>query len=153
MFAAGIDLLSVAVFVLSSYLHLQCTSSFRYLMETSKSLNHLPLFLCENGSKVRRVQTIYVAIIPIFLLKRVVPIFPQGQQSQRNASARENHPTRERRDAAGGEIKGREVSHLSRGVIFTRACVSLALLSLRENGDYWSCMAIAIQKKKNDLII
>ena len=24
------------------------------------------------------------------------PIFPQGQQSKRNASARENHPTREK---------------------------------------------------------
>ena len=32
--------------------------------------------------------------------QREVPIFPQGQQSERNASARENHPTRERREAA-----------------------------------------------------
>ena len=35
----------------------------------------------------------------------VVPIFPQGQYSERNANARENHITRERRDAA--------VSHFS----------------------------------------
>ena len=32
--------------------------------------------------------------------QRAVPnIFPQGQQSERNAGARENHTTRERRDA------------------------------------------------------
>ena len=30
----------------------------------------------------------------------------------------------------------RAFSYFSRGVIFTRACVSLALLSLRKNGDY-----------------
>ena len=30
----------------------------------------------------------------------VVPIFPQGDKSKRNASERENFPTRERRDAA-----------------------------------------------------
>ena len=59
---------------------------------------------------------------------RVVPIFPQEQQRERNASAREKHPTRERRDGA---------------VIFTRACVSLALLSLRKNGDY-SCLGLLI---------
>ena len=122
---------------------------------------------------------------------REVSIFPQGQQSERNASKRENHPTRARRDAAGREknegpqtkpklftlllkeshwmrfidLKGdtnftlqnqsavrgqklrfclksliflspRRVSNFSRGVIFTRARVSLALLSLRKNGDY-----------------
>ena len=31
------------------------------------------------------------------------PIFPQGQQSERNASARENYPTREKRGEVGGE--------------------------------------------------
>ena len=45
--------------------------------------------------------------------------------SEPKASARENHPTRERRDAA------------ARGVIFKRVRVSLArLLSLRKNGEY-----------------
>ena len=42
------------------------------------------------------------------------------QQSERNVSARENHPTREK--ATRG----------SRGVIFTRARVSLALLMISE---------------------
>ena len=63
---------------------------------------------------------------------RVVSIFPQGYNSRAseiNASARENHPTRERREAVKGEA-------FSRGVIFTRARVSLALQSLRKNGDY-----------------
>ena len=55
---------------------------------------------------------------------RVVPIFPQGQQSERNASARENHPTREIKARRGGEI----ASRLPR--------VSLVLLSLNKNGDY-----------------
>ena len=32
---------------------------------------------------------------------RVVPIFPQGYESKRYASARENHPMQEQRDAAG----------------------------------------------------
>ena len=49
--------------------------------------------------------------------QRVFPIFPPGKQSKRNASARENHPTREKRDA---------VLLFSRGVIFTRARVSFA---------------------------
>ena len=51
---------------------------------------------------------------------RVFPIFPQGQQSQRSASARENLPTASR--------------FFSRGVIFTRARVQHALLTLRKNG-------------------
>ena len=37
---------------------------------------------------------------------RVVPIFHQGQQSARRASVRENHPTRERRDAITEEKWG-----------------------------------------------
>ena len=53
------------------------------------------------------------------------PIFPQGWQSEGNANARATHPTRESRDA---------VDLFSRGVILTRARVSLALLSLRTNG-------------------
>ena len=65
---------------------------------------------------------------------RVVPIFPQGY-SERNASARENHPTRERRHAAIF-LSHRHVSPFSRGMIFTSARVSLALLSLTKNGDY-----------------
>ena len=65
---------------------------------------------------------------------RVVPIFPQGQQSKRNASARENHLTREGRDAA--------MSHFSPSpprliflvwVDFTRARQEK---SLRKNEDY-----------------
>ena len=56
---------------------------------------------------------------------KLSPIFPQGYQSERNASARANPPTRERRDAVG---------LFSRGVIFTRARLSLAQLSLRTNG-------------------
>ena len=71
---------------------------------------------------------------------RVVPIFPQGQWSKRNASARENHPTRERRNAAGREknqfLSPRRVSPFSCGMFFTRAGVSLAPPSLRKNGDY-----------------
>ena len=42
-------------------------------------------------------------VIVIVSRLRVVPISPQGFWSERNASARENHPTRERRDAVGRE--------------------------------------------------
>ena len=57
---------------------------------------------------------------------RVVPHFSSGIVERVKRSARENHPTREKRLA---------VCHLfSRGVIFTPAHVSLALLSLRKNG-------------------
>ena len=55
------------------------------------------------------------------------PIFPQGWQSKRNASARQKSLHARRRDA---------VSLFSRGVIVTRACVLLALLSRGEMGDY-----------------
>ena len=55
-----------------------------------------------------------------------VPIFPQRDQSERNANARENLPTRGKARRSGRE----------RGVSFTRGCVSLALVSLRKNGDY-----------------
>ena len=54
---------------------------------------------------------------------RVVPIFPQGQQTAREITPREK-----------GETQRGEP--FSRGVIFTRTRVSLALLSLRKNGDY-----------------
>ena len=67
-----------------------------------------------------RALFIYQKIPEVFVVParlRVVPIFPQGQQSERNASARKN----------------RLFSH---GVIFTRAHVSFALLSLRKNRDY-----------------
>ena len=59
---------------------------------------------------------------------RVVPIFPQGQ-SERNVKI---IPTRERRDAVGRAASSR----VSRGMIFTRARFSLALVSLSKNGDY-----------------
>ena len=53
---------------------------------------------------------------------------------EREASAHENHPTRERRDAAGREEGSPAASRLfSHGVIFTRARTSSALLSVREN--------------------
>ena len=86
------------------------------------------------------------------------PICPQGQWNERNASQREKHPTREK-VTRGGEREfviflsphlvyecvtnepqrtsaGRLhlVSRFSRGMIFTRARVSLALLPLRTNG-------------------
>ena len=64
-------------------------------------------------------------------------VFPQGQQSERNASARENHPARERRDSAAVRVLSpHRVSPFSREVIFTRARVSLTPLFLRENGDH-----------------
>ena len=44
-----------------------------------------------------------------------------------------NHPTQERRDAAGREKPRTPFSSFSRGLILKRACVSLAPLSLREN--------------------
>ena len=67
----------------------------------------------------RRTALVCEQLGPVLRL-RVVPIFPQGQQSERNASAHAKHPTRERRDTE----------------IFTRDRVSLALVSLRKNGDY-----------------
>ena len=82
---------------------------------------------------------------------RVVPIFPQGQQSGRNASARENHPTQfSTLMLTGLGMRALSLSStcaeelwveigerlFQRVVIFTRARVSLALLSLRKNGDY-----------------
>ena len=52
---------------------------------------------------------------------RLVTIFPQGSLSKRNASARKNHPTRERRDDSP-----RRVSPFSRGW-FSRALVFRSL--------------------------
>ena len=59
---------------------------------------------------------------------RVVPIFPQGH-SERNVKI---IPTRERRDAVGRAASSR----VERGMIFTLARFSLALVSLSKNGDY-----------------
>ena len=56
---------------------------------------------------------------------RVVPIFPQGQYVQRAQREREYF-----------SLSPRHLSPSSRRVIFTRARVSLAPLSLRKNGDY-----------------
>ena len=66
---------------------------------------------------------------------RKVSHFPRESETR----ALENHPTRERQDAAGREDcrpprLTRRVSPFFRGVIFTGARVSPALLSLRENG-------------------
>ena len=66
------------------------------------------------------------------------PIFPQGQSSERNASVRENHPTREKTTRGGEREKffSLPVACLLflRAMIFTRARVSFALLSLSKNG-------------------
>ena len=100
--------------------------------------------LCNISSMRRSVSSPNETLRREMKIRRAVdyeqsPIFPQGQQSERNASTRENHPTREKA-TRGGE---REKSFFSlpvacrlfsRGVIFTRARVSLALLSLRKNG-------------------
>ena len=54
----------------------------------------------------------------------------------RNASVRENHPTREKATRGGEREKSLPAACrlFSRGVTFTRARVSHALLSLRKNG-------------------
>ena len=66
------------------------------------------------------------------------PIFPQGQQSERNASARENHPMQEKATCGGEREKFFSLPTACRlfspGMIFTCARVSFALLSLRKNG-------------------
>ena len=61
---------------------------------------------------------------------RVVPHSSLGLTERTKRECGENHPTREI------FLFPRRVSPFSRGVILTSACVSLALLSLRENGDY-----------------
>ena len=72
-----------------------------------------PFLLCAQNQNRHATQ----AILSSFRL-RVVPHFSSGIiERERNASARENHPTREKA---------------------TSACVSLALLSLRKNGGQYS---------------
>ena len=73
---------------------------------------------------------------------RVVPISLRDSrasetQARVRITPREKGETRrcERKDKAQA-LSPRGVSPFSRGVIFTRARVSLALLSLRKNGDY-----------------
>ena len=69
---------------------------------------------------------------------RVVPHFSSGIVEQRNASARENHPTREKATRGGEREKFFSLPTacrlFSRRVIFMCTRVSLALLSLRKNG-------------------
>ena len=60
-------------------------------------------------------------------------------------SARENHPTRERRDVAVRVLSPHLVSPFSREVSFTRTRVSLTPLFLRKNGDFlWSRATVAV---------
>ena len=107
----------------------------------TKDICHIP----ERFNLFFSITTLCLLIIRL----RVVPIFPQGQQREQQASACENHPARERRDAAVREkndfsfhfsfqilfLSPHRVSPFSRGVIFTRAHVSLPPLSLRKNED------------------
>ena len=74
---------------------------------------------------------------------RVVPFFLRDSRAS-ETRARVNITPREKGKTRWGERKmraliflsHRRVSPFSRGVIFTRTRVSLALLSLRKNGDY-----------------
>ena len=54
----------------------------------------------EKTSK-ERPQKFHTDDLPLSQTTSSPPFFSQGQQSERNASARENHPTRERRYAWG----------------------------------------------------
>ena len=72
----------------------------------------------------------------------VVPIFPQARDRASKMRARVKSTPREKGETVWGEgdlifLSPHLVSPFLRGVIFTRACVSLAhLLSQRKNGDY-----------------
>ena len=71
---------------------------------------------------------------PFFSRLRVVPHFSSGtvEQAKRERAWKPSHARKARR---GGERCLTDACHLfSRGAIFTRARVSLALLSLRKNG-------------------
>ena len=84
-----------------------------------------PILKNKLPQKFRATQYLLISRKPSIENGRLcaVPIFPQGQQSERNASVRKAHP---------GETR----VPFSCRVIFTRARVSLALLSLRKNGEY-----------------
>ena len=69
------------------------------------------------GVPTRPHQTCGCFLVLVWPRLRIVPIFPQGQLSERYARAHENLPTRKRRDA---------VVLFSRGVIFMLARVSPA---------------------------
>ena len=69
------------------------------------------------GSRPAPIRPAVVFLVLVWPRLRIVPIFPQGQLSERYARAHENLPTRKRRDA---------VVLFSRGVIFMLARVSPA---------------------------
>ena len=72
----------------------------------------------------------------------VVPIFPQARDRASKMRARVKSTPRKKGETGWGDgdlifLSPHLVSPFLRGVIFTRACVSLAhLLSQRKNGDY-----------------
>ena len=87
-------------------------TSMSYLPNTQieQYLGNINLFLIRESHTVRevtkildlpscifycgRTREVYNSHVNCFSRLRVVPIFPEGQQSERNATARENHPTR-----------------------------------------------------------
>ena len=81
-----------------------------------------PFFLAPSHESARALSKLQS---PLTLDYEQSPIFPQGQQSVRNASARENHPTREKATRGGEREKIFSLPAacrlFSRVVIFMRA--------------------------------
>ena len=67
---------------------------------------------------------------------RVVPIFPQGQQSEQNTSAHENHPTREKVTGRGE----RKMRLCLQSLIFLSPCHVSPFLPW---GDFHACSRFA----------
>ena len=97
----------------------------------------------EQGSTFTYKRDLPYIVSILFSRLRVVPHFSSGIVERAKPSARENHPREKRRHAAGREKNEKSEKFFSlpaacrlfsRGVIFTRGRVSLALLSLRTNG-------------------
>ena len=68
-----------------------------------KRQNYFHAFCPDAGQQKGDISFLVIFLCLLVSMKsrlRVVPIFFQGQQSERNASARDNQLTRERRDAA-----------------------------------------------------
>ena len=87
-----------------------------------------------------KIDFIFIGGLCRFRL-RVVRIFPQGLQSEQNASARENHPTRYKGEMRREDRKNehRRVSPFSRGVISMRAGL-FALYTIPE--EKWGLLVV-----------
>ena len=72
--------------------------------------------------------------VKVFLRLRVVPHFSSGMVGRAKRERAWKSPHARKGDTRHFSLSPPRVAFFSRGVIFTRACVSLALLSLRKNG-------------------